>query len=448
MPNKSGAKNHGQSTVEFALIIISFLLLIMGIADFTRALMIRNTLNQAAREGVREAVTFFDLVDNDPRVMEVMQDILDAAGISDDELKEITLETQDYLTGEPIKATVTAGYRPFFSRLIPGVDQVQLVGMAVMRHEIANIIIPEPPADDDDDDDDDDDENNIPPIAVLTADPLSGSVLVGVPNRDKLNVHFDGSKSVDPDGGSVEYSWNVDDDYYKEGGATLDYKFSVGTYYVILTVTDVDRATDSARVDITVKAAPPETDDDDDDDDANTVKACFTAIPESGNAPLTVQFSASCSTGPITNYDWVFGDGNSNFGTDVNTSNIYNVGTYQVTLTVSNEDATSSTSKTIYVREPGVDNKPPKARINAYPLSGTADLKVEVDAYDSEDEDGKIVAYAWTFGNGKTGSGVTANTVYTSGGLYTITLTVYDNEAAYDTATTTIDVEDLKITPD
>ena len=46
----------GQGLVEFALVIPVFLLLMMGILDFGRAILAYNTLSNAARDGARVAI--------------------------------------------------------------------------------------------------------------------------------------------------------------------------------------------------------------------------------------------------------------------------------------------------------------------------------------------------------------------------------------------------------
>ncbi len=81
------------------------------------------------------------------------------------------------------------------------------------------------------------------------------------------------------------------------------------------------------------------------------VTACMTATPETGTAPLTVEFDASCSeaTTPITAYRWDFGDGTMGEGAQV--SHEYTAGdTYTATLTVEDSEGnTSETSRTVRV---------------------------------------------------------------------------------------------------
>ena len=52
-----------------------------------------------------------------------------------------------------------------------------------------------------------------------------------------------------------------------------------------------------------------------------------------------------------------------------------------------------------------------------------------------------IVTYAWDFGDGNSGTGVTASHAYTAPGTYTVTLTVTDNEGQTDTDFVTVTVE-------
>ena len=78
--------------------------------------------------------------------------------------------------------------------------------------------------------------------------------------------------------------------------------------------------------------------------------AAFTASPMTGDAPLTVNFDSSASTGSPSGWQWDFtGDGVVD-STDPNPSYTYTTaGSYQVTLTVVNLTGVATTSKTITV---------------------------------------------------------------------------------------------------
>ena len=98
----------------------------------------------------------------------------------------------------------------------------------------------------------------------------------------------------------------------------------------------------------------------------------------------------------------------------------------------------------------------PLARIQAHRLAGVGQaqnelpvaaftssvtgLGVAVDASGSSDSDGTIASYAWTFGDGATGSGATATHMYATGGSYDVTLTVTDDKGATATKTSSLTV--------
>src|SRR4029079_1043623 len=58
----------------------------------------------------------------------------------------------------------------------------------------------------------------------------------------------------------------------------------------------------------------------------------------------------------------------------------------------------------------------------------------------SSDSDGAIVAYEWTFGDGTTGTGVTASRTYATAGTYTVGLTRRDDDGATNSTTRTVTV--------
>ena len=87
-------------------------------------------------------------------------------------------------------------------------------------------------------------------------------------------------------------------------------------------------------------------------------------------------------------------------------------------------------------------NQPPIASFSAVPLQGVAPLDVTFDASGSSDADGTIVSYAWQFGDGQTGSGVTVQHTYAEPAAYTARLTVTDDAGATGSAQRTITVTD------
>jgi rhamnogalacturonyl hydrolase YesR len=64
--------------------------------------------------------------------------------------------------------------------------------------------------------------------------------------------------------------------------------------------------------------------------------------------------------------------------------------------------------------------------VAAFTASST-NLVASFDASTSKDSDGTVTAYAWTFGDSASGSGVNPTHTYALGGTYTVTLTVTDN---------------------
>jgi hypothetical protein len=89
----------------------------------------------------------------------------------------------------------------------------------------------------------------------------------------------------------------------------------------------------------------------------------------------------------------------------------------------------NGTTIIVYLEPP--TNQPPEASFTY----GCTELACDFDASGSYDPDGSIVSYDWNFGDGNTGSGVTASHTYGYADTYTVVLTVTDNESATGTDT-------------
>lgn len=245
-----------------------------------------------------------------------------------------------------------------------------------------------------------------------------------------LSVAVNGSASTDVDGTIVSYGWDFGNGTLGTGATATGTYAAPGTYTVTLTVTDDDGATGATTQQVVVPDVPPN----------QVPTAAFTAT----TSPLSVAVNGSASAdadGTIVSYDWDFGDGN--VATGATASNTYAAaGTYTVSLTVTDDDgAIGTTSQQVVVPDIPV-NGAPTAAFTATP----SPLAVAVDGSASTD-DGTIVSYAWDFGDGGTGSGVTANRTYATPGTYTIVLTVTDDQGATGTSSQSVVVPDLPVGP-
>lgn len=79
-------------------------------------------------------------------------------------------------------------------------------------------------------------------------------------------------------------------------------------------------------------------------------------------------------------------------------------------------------------------NQPPTASFTA----SCAALTCSFNASASSDPDGSISSYAWSYGDGSTGTGVTSSRTYAVAGTYTVSLTVTDNLGATGSTTRTV----------
>ena len=231
-----------------------------------------------------------------------------------------------------------------------------------------------------------------PPAANFTANPKEGYA--------PLTVKFTDTSTNNP----TRWQWNFGD------GQTStvqnpEHTFSnEGVYTVSLVATNGDGSSGEKSMDITVDRVP------------TPPVADFTAKQ---TGPLTVQFE-DLSLNEILERTWNFGDGSTSV--DANTIHAYAAaGTYEVNLTVSNEDGTDAKSKTITVTGESVM---PKASFTASPQFGRAPLTVRF-----KDNSINAASIKWDFGD-KSAISTESNPshIYRTTGFYTVRLTATNGD--------------------
>src|SRR5262249_35480536 len=113
-------------------------------------------------------------------------------------------------------------------------------------------------------------------------------------------------------------------------------------------------------------------------------------------------------------------------------------GTYTATLTATDNQGATGTDTTIVTVRPA-PNKAPNASAGPA-MYGIAGTPLTLDGSGSIDSDGTIVSYAWTFGDGATGSGDKPQHTYANAGTYVANVTVTDNSGAASTTSATITI--------
>jgi PKD repeat protein len=277
---------------------------------------------------------------------------------------------------------------------------------------------------------------NPPPIANIAANPTRGPV--------PLTVSVNGSASYDPDGGAIVlFEWDFNSDAScstftrDQTGATAQWTYNTaGTWFICLRVTDDEGLTSTTVQQINAGGNPP--------------VAVINANPTwSNDSPLTVFFDGRSSYDPdglnLISYVWNFGD-NTGTQSGATAQHTYTcpdaqIGaggcTWSATLTVTDAEGLQNTASQAIVISA---NPAPVAVLTATPNSGTAPLQVTFDASASHDPDptNVITAYQWSPSvGGCTTPGGTATfnfaCTFDTNGIWTISVTVTDDEGLTDT---------------
>jgi PKD repeat protein len=231
--------------------------------------------------------------------------------------------------------------------------------------------------------------------------------------------------STDSDGSVASRSWDFGDNTLAGTASPQSHPYAAaGTYHVTLTVTDNAGAINALTKDVTVSAANV------------APTAAFSISCTNLNCTFTDQ--STDSDGSIASRSWDFGD-QTPLGTSTPQTHTYAAGTYQVTLTVT-DDRGGTNALT----------KPLTVKTNALPTASfTADCPQDAltctftDASTDPDGNNTITGWKWEFGDA---GEVTAETSvnqshdYSTADVYTVKLTVTDDQAGTNTVSQSVTV--------
>lgn len=260
---------------------------------------------------------------------------------------------------------------------------------------------------------------NVAPIAIAIADRYSG----GAP----LDVVLSAANSYDPDGVIGNVEWRFSDGGYTYG-ATAYHTFQTnGLHTVTLLCYDARGGigTTSFTVNVGGVNQPP--------------IAQASASPNTGGAPLAVQFTSAGSRDPdgtIVGYQWAFGDASGTTSSAPNPIFTYtSPGTYTATLTVRDNNNASSSANVVITVSP---NQSTVMRSTAIDLSSVLQGKrvtitgdVTVKDLSGAPVSGALVYIEWAKrGTGTVTQSATTNangiarfTTTGARGIYTLTVT-------------------------
>jgi PKD repeat protein len=162
----------------------------------------------------------------------------------------------------------------------------------------------------------------------------------------------------------------------------------------------------------------------------NIPRADFTADKTRGGAPMDVNFIDQSSGSP-TSWKWDFGDGT--VSTDKNPVHQYTtLGSFTVTLTVSNANGQDTTAKTAFI----VTTLAPVADFKADRQVGKAPFVVRF----TDLSRGNPTSWSWEFGDGTGSNEQNPSHIYMNEGAYDVRLTVtnqYGSDSVFKTRTST-----------
>jgi PKD repeat protein len=235
--------------------------------------------------------------------------------------------------------------------------------------------------------------NNLEQFVTINAYPIANFIGNASGNCAPLQIAFNNTSL---NGTSFQWTFeNGNPGQSNEENPTVTFA-EAGQFTISLTATNQYGTNTSTQL-ITISGAPqPE----------------FTFITNS----LNVNFANMTISSGNTNYSWNFGDGATS--SETNPSHTYSTeGTYEVTLTVTNECGTSTVTQTVVV-----DNRAPVVSFSSSQQSGCAPFEVQFTDNSTNDP----TNWFWEFEGGSPATSTEKNPliIYENEGIFDVTLTV------------------------
>jgi PKD repeat protein len=252
-----------------------------------------------------------------------------------------------------------------------------------------------------------------PPVAGFTPSLTSGNI--------PLTVTFTNTTT----GSATQYLWDFNGDGITDStDQSPTHIFTTAGAYNVKLIAIGSGGQSQSSATITAQTPP------------NAPVANFTILPQSGTAPLSVQFT-NTTTGDVTGYIWDFDNNGQPDSTETSPSFTYTTaGTYTARLTANGLGGSTFVDKIISVSAPVT---PPQASFTTSASSGNTPLQVVF----TNTSQGDSLTFEWDFNGDSVTDSTDANPTFTysTAGTFTVTLKA-TNSAGNNSATTTITTTD------
>lgn len=125
----------GSAIVEMAVVLPLFVMLLVGIVEFSRVLMVKQVITNAAREGARAGAINLDDAQALANANSVTQNYITSSGVN---LGSANVTSIFVTTGgsQGLQVTIDYNYDSLLTPWIPGIpDSFTLRSVAIMRRE-------------------------------------------------------------------------------------------------------------------------------------------------------------------------------------------------------------------------------------------------------------------------------------------------------------------------